>query len=491
MNESTALTALHTFRHALYDCFERRADALMELTDALLTAGPVLSPVHLSQEAVHRRGWGSLYAALAQGRVNSPALRQLLAQYPLAEGQPIYAVDCSVWARCAAATSPQRGYYYHSSRHSGGVPVVAGWSYQWISQLSFRRDSWTAPVDVQRVPRTTDVNTAAATQIKALLARVPAGRPVPLFVFDAGYDPVQLALDLDGVAAATLVRLRKDRCFYADPDPATVARTGRPPQHGHKFDCTRPTMWPVPSAELRTEDPQYGTVRVRAWAGLHPKQQNHAARGTRKTRPVVRGPLILVEVSRLPGPPRPWQQLWLWWAGLGMPDLDVRWRAYIRRVDEEHTFRFLTQVLNWTLPRVRHPAQADRWTWLVLAAYTHLRLAAACVQDRRLPWERPRREERMLSPYRVRRAFSALLLIVGTPANAPKPCGRSPGAAQRPPVRAGATPSRGQDDAHEALTGPKAAPSARRPPRRAPSLLRTIDLRISLATGIVATSGPV
>ena len=27
----------------LYGCFERRADALMELTDALLTAGPVLS----------------------------------------------------------------------------------------------------------------------------------------------------------------------------------------------------------------------------------------------------------------------------------------------------------------------------------------------------------------------------------------------------------------------------------------------------------------
>jgi len=43
-----------------------------------------------------------------------------------------------------------------------------------------------------------------------------------------------------------------------------------------------------------------------------------------------------------------------------------------------------------------------------------------------LPWER-RRREHPLSPYRVRRAFSALLLIVGTPANAPKPCGRSPG----------------------------------------------------------------
>src|SRR6266849_10416177 len=159
MNDSTAFTTLHTFRQALYGCFERRAAALMELTDALLTAGPVLSPAHLSLEAVHRRGWGSLYAALAKGRVNSTALRDLLAPHPLTAGQPIYAVDCSVWARCAAATSPERGYHYHSSRHSGGIAVVAGWSYQWISQLSFRRDSWTAPLDVQRVPLSADVNT--------------------------------------------------------------------------------------------------------------------------------------------------------------------------------------------------------------------------------------------------------------------------------------------------------------------------------------------
>jgi len=403
----------------------------MDLTAALLTAGPVLSPVHLSLEAVHRRGWGSLYAALAEGRVDDTALRALLSQYPLADGQPLYAVDCSVWARCAAQTSPARGYYHHASRHTGGLPVVAGWSYQWISQLSFRRDSWTAPLDVQRVPRTTDVNTAAATQITALLARLPAGGPVPLFVVDAGYDPVQLARDLAEVRVATLVRLRKDRCFSADPDPTAVSRMGRPPQHGHKFDCTDSASWLPPTAELHTEDPQEGAVRVRAWTKrawtkLHPKQQNHPARGTRTTRPVVRGTLILVEVSRLPGPPRPWQLLWLWWSGPGMPDLDVVWRAYIRRFDEEHTFRFLKQVLNWTLPRVRHPEQADRWTWLVLAAYTQLRLAAACVQEQRLPWERPRREP-LLSPYRVRRAFSALVLRVGTPANAPKPYGRSPG----------------------------------------------------------------
>ncbi len=35
---------------------------------------------HLSLEAVHRRGWGSLDAALTEGRVDSTAPRTLLAQ---------------------------------------------------------------------------------------------------------------------------------------------------------------------------------------------------------------------------------------------------------------------------------------------------------------------------------------------------------------------------------------------------------------------------
>jgi hypothetical protein len=60
MEPSDALDVLHAFRDRLYECFDRRADALFELTDSILTAGVVPSPVHLSLEAVHRRGWGSL-----------------------------------------------------------------------------------------------------------------------------------------------------------------------------------------------------------------------------------------------------------------------------------------------------------------------------------------------------------------------------------------------------------------------------------------------
>ena len=117
---------------------------------------------------------------------------------------------------------------------------------------------------------------------------------------------------------AILVRLRADRCFYADPPPAAPSpKGGRPRSHGAKFACKDPATWPAPTAEHCAEDEQYGTVRVRAWAGLHPKQQTHPGRGTRKTRPIVRGTVVLVEVSRLPARPYPPQVLWLWWAGPG------------------------------------------------------------------------------------------------------------------------------------------------------------------------------
>src|SRR5690242_20496287 len=118
--DNSALTPLQALRADLYACFPCRADALFDLLDALLTAGPVPAPVHLSLQPAHRRGWGSLYAALHDGQIDVPAVRRVLQRHPLADGVPVYAVDTSVWARCDAETSPERGFYYHPSRHSAG-----------------------------------------------------------------------------------------------------------------------------------------------------------------------------------------------------------------------------------------------------------------------------------------------------------------------------------------------------------------------------------
>lgn len=290
-------------------------------------------------------------------------------------------------------------------------------------------------MDVERLRPAQDANEVAAKQVKAFVRLLAEDkeeqekRAAPLFVFDAGYDPVKLQQGLEVCPCQILVRLRAGRRFYGDPSLAgPPAHTGRPRRHGPKMKCKDPSTWPEPSAEYSCEDSGYGTVRVRAFSKMHPKVCAHEGRGSRGPLPIVVGTLMLVEVERLPRGERRREPrvLWLWWHGEGEPDLDLIWRAYVRRFDLEHTFRFFKQTLGWTTPRVRHPEQADRWTWVVVAAFTQLRLARAHVADLRLPWERHYDTAR-LTPVRVHRVVSALLAEIGTPAKPPKPCGRSPG----------------------------------------------------------------
>jgi DDE superfamily endonuclease len=210
------------FRRRLYGVMGRRADALFELCDAIPTAGHVPSPPHLSLAPIHRRGWCSLYAALSHGRIDAESLRELLAVQPFDDGleadrPAVYAVDASVWLRCDAESSPERGYYYHSSRHSAGQPIVAGWAYQLVARLSFARDSWVAPADARRVRPGEDANDVAAIQVRDLIHRLPGRHVAPLFVFDAGYDPVHLQKGLEECPAQIMVRLHSGRTFYSDP----------------------------------------------------------------------------------------------------------------------------------------------------------------------------------------------------------------------------------------------------------------------------------
>ena len=220
---------IRAFRTQLHWCFGRRADALFELTDSILSAGRVPSAVHLCLATVHRRSWGSIYAALSKGRIDAEALRELLVSHGPGKGEaPVYAVDVSPWPRCDAEASPGRGYLYHPSRHSAGQPIVAGWAYQLVAGLSFERDSWVTPVDARRVEPEEDANRVAAEQVRALLYRLPDRDDVPLFVFDAGYDPVRLQHSLEGCCAQILVRLNSGRVFYFDPEPLPKRPVGRP-----------------------------------------------------------------------------------------------------------------------------------------------------------------------------------------------------------------------------------------------------------------------
>ncbi|MDA8264154.1 MAG: transposase [Actinomycetota bacterium] len=412
---------LKTVREGIYDTFVKWTDALFELADALLEApGAVGSVPTLSLEPVFRRSHGSLYKALALGEVDAEALRALLVAQRPKDWPAIFAVDASTFERCDAECSPERGFYHSASKHSAGQPIVAGWSYQWIAQLNFVPDSWTAPLDAMRIPPSQDATDATIAQIRRMVKLLKEEREIPLFVFDAGYDPIAISHALGDERVQVLVRLRSDRVFYPDPPERKRGARGRPSRHGKRFKLSDEKTAPARDAELRVIDPRYGTVRVRAWHGLHPRLSSKGRWASDAPPPIVKGSLMRVDVEHLPKRDgRAKKTLWLWWSGPGEPDLELCFRAYLHRFDLEHTYRFAKNTLGWTAPSLSRPEQADRWTWLIVAACTQLRLARGLVDDQRLPWERPR-ESAKLTPARVRRGFRRLRASLGTPASPPK-----------------------------------------------------------------------
>jgi hypothetical protein len=418
---------LRRFRGEVYDCFDRRADALFDLVDGVCAPITVAGVAYLSLAPGARRGHGAGYAALSAGRIDADLLRDVLARYRPGGWRPDFAVDASVWARCDAECSPQRGFYYHPSRHSAGQPIVAGWCYSWLVGLSADSDSWTAVLDTRRLSVGDNPNLVAARQIRAVLTRLGRLPQAALFAFDAGYDPVQLSVELAGTGTQIVVRVRDDRAYYGHPVPRTGGRGGRPRRHGAKFACADPGSWPTPDARLEVADDLYGHVEVSAWHRLHPKQRTYRDPDGALT--IVEGTLIRLHVSRLPGRrDREPKTVWLWWHGPTASDLDLDrvWRCYLRRFDIEHTFRFAKQALGWTVPKLRTPQQADRWTWLIALALTQLRLARNLVGDHRLPWQKPQ-PAGQLTPGRVRRGFGHLLPRIGSPASPPKPTRPGPG----------------------------------------------------------------
>lgn len=432
---------LAVFRQELRHCLTRRADAMFELADAVASApARVGSLPGLSLEPEFRRGHGSVYAALTQGRIDEPRLRGLLLGTVGAgrDGLVWFAGDVSNWTRPEAACSPQRLMVHDkSARTLTGAPVTSGWPFAVMAALEWGPTSWTAPVDLARLgPADTLTSVTLAAIDRVHTGLVEAGRSeTPGFVFDAEYD--LMALSHQHSAGVHVVgRLRSNQVFHAEPPPPAAGARGRRRRHGDKITLNKPATLTSPDRAATVDSPRYGRVTLSAWDTRHRRLirdgywKDHVG-----LLPIVAGTVVRVEIQRLPGGGAPGGPMWLWHAGPTELDLVTVFAAYQRRFDLEHTFRFLKQDLGWTTPAPMLPDTAVRWGWLVLVAYTRLRLARGYVRDLRLPWEKPQ-PGGVMSPRRVRRDFRRVRGLTGTPANPPKPTRPGPGrpvGSTRPP----------------------------------------------------------
>lgn len=437
-----ALGTLSVFREAFYGCLRRRADALFELADSLLCAdGPVHSLVGLSLTVEHRRGHGALYDAVNAGRIQIDRLRRELAGLPLprdGQGRISLAVDVSNWLRPDAAAVPERSFCHVYGRGRNAAQLIPGWPYSFVAGLEPGRTSWTAMLDVVRLGPLDDLTQVTAEQVRAVVDRLrqagqwAEGDPPILIVFDAGYDIVRLAWLLADVPVTVVGRLNSNRVFHLPCAPRLPGQLGRPTRHGPVIDLDKPATHPSAAVSTVTDTSRYGKAFADGWDRAHQQLQRRAAWADHDGQlPTVEGTLIRLVVDRLPGDRNP-KPVWLWASATSLEESDVDrlWQAYLRRFDLEHTFRLFKQTLGWTKPRIRDPRSADRWTWLIIVAYTQLRLGRELTNDLHRPWERPATRPGRLTPARVRRGFRHLRAKLPVPAGAPKPTRPGPG---RPP----------------------------------------------------------
>jgi DDE superfamily endonuclease len=443
------LAVLSRFRLGFHECLTARRDELFELADAVLCAdGPVRTLAGLSLAAEHQRGHGALYDAVNHGRISIGRLRRSLAGLPLpraADGRLMLAVDVSNWLRPEAVTSPGRLFCHVYGRGKGQAQMIPGWPYSVIAALEPGRTSWTAVLDAVRLGPDDDEIAVTAAQVRDVITRLIAaghwrdGDAPVLVIFDAGYDLTRLAYLLADLPAQVLGRLRSDRVMQLPAPPRQPGTRGRPCKHGGELALADPATWPAPQVTTSTLTSRYGTAVAAAWDRVHSRLTHRSAWLDHDgPLPVIEGTLIRLQVDRLPGDRNP-KPVWLWWSCTGaLPaGVDRCWQAFLRRSGLEHTFRMFKQVLGWTAPKIRDPQAADRWTWLVIACHTQLRLARPLADDLRLPWERPAPQGR-LTPARVRRGFRNIRATVPCLAGAPKPGkpgpGRPPGSKNRRPA---------------------------------------------------------
>jgi hypothetical protein len=398
---------LRIFRHTVYTLMGNGRDALFDLMDAVLVSRSVYSFAELSLSPVFRRQWSSLYESLQDSEPPRVELMGLYLEQIPQDQQIVLAGDHTAWSRLQAPTLRERTYEHQANPMSGAKPVTLGQGYSTIAWIPEAQGSWALPLLHERITSAETPIEKAAGQLRQACQTLTT-RPVSLW--DGEYGCAPFLLKTADIACDKLIRLRSNRVLYGSPPP--YAGTGRPRKHGDKFKLNDATTWWQPDEQQEVEDAKWGRVRLQMWHELHLKQ-------------AAKQELSLIRVERLsPTSHTPLKPLWLIWLGLQLPCLTTIWQQYLRRFAIDHWYRFAKQRLHWTLPQLATPESSQHWSDLMPLLSWQLWLARNEVQDSPLPWQKSLRN---LSPGRTANAFAAVLAVIGTPAPAPKPRGKSPG----------------------------------------------------------------
>jgi len=311
-----------------------------------------------------------------------------------------------------------------SIKVKGKHTAVKGHVYSHLGWAPERGGSWALPIESCRLqPDETAVDLGIVQvqsfcEQRALLGR---GRGLDVIVADGKYGNHRFFGPLRDMPCAKVARLRRDRVLYGPP-PSYAGR-GRPRIHGCRFAFKEQETWDEPTEDVTFSDERWGQVHLRAWSGLHAKQDADTVFN-----------VLLAEVH-LERNKRP-EPIWLGYQGADSYAVCDVWSWYDQRWSIEPAIRFRKQRLCWSLPMLQKSDRCDIWTSLVDIAYWQLFLARRLVTDQPLPWQKAQDN---LTPGRVLHGMGSLFSLIGTPAKSVKTrgksCGWPKGRKRSPPTR--------------------------------------------------------
>src|SRR5437870_3661338 len=408
-------TILKQVRQHLYECFERGADALFNLGDALLSESQAQSLPELSLSPFFERQWPSVYEALEDGCLNVEQVRALWVRVLLAEraeNEPVWiAVDTSNVGRPSAPTSADRTIIHLPNLPLVDKAIGIGWTFSTVVVVPEQASSWTPILDQQRISSEQTAIGVAIAQLQAL--RPLFGNRRVIILADRWYGTPEFLRACQELGYSVLIRLKSNRKLYRVP--VRIHPRGAPPKDCALFQGKRPETQGQADEVYSEEPASGGKVQISRWNHLHFQQ----ARALDLS-------MIKVEREAAKGTKRDPRVSWFVMLDAVIPLPQVA-QHYRRRFSQEHNYRFLKQELLWTRVHVRTPEQFELWSWLVALVFNQLYLARDLGQALHRPWER---KDRPVTPQQVRRVMPAILLQLGTPAHRCQPRGKSPGRAK-------------------------------------------------------------
>jgi|CXWL01.1.fsa_nt_gi hypothetical protein len=178
MNHDEHATQLKQFRQEVYQNFNKRADTLMDLLDALSSNTSAQTVVELSLNPAFRRDYSALFTALDEWKPDQADknLAQLAGPYlPKPAQLPIWLLGTEVTPqpRLHARTLEDRSYVHQPNALRSNKPITIGHAYSSVALLpeeaGEHEPAWVVPLSVQRVKSSQDKEMVGALQIQALL----------------------------------------------------------------------------------------------------------------------------------------------------------------------------------------------------------------------------------------------------------------------------------------------------------------------------------